>query len=55
MGMRARWWPRGLCSRAGAAGTVGTWGAAPYPGSVVIDQKDAGLNKGLVVLFPDDL
>ena len=54
MGMRARWWPRGPCV-GHAARDSETWGAAPYPGSVVIDQKDAGINKGLVVLFPDDL
>ena len=53
MGMRARWWPRGTC--VGHAARDRTWGAAPSPGSVVIDQKDSGLNKGLVVLFPDDL
>lgn len=59
--MRLRAW---ACGRAGdpvarawgtLRGTAQTWGDAPYPGSVVIDQKDAGLNKSLVVLFPDDL
>ena len=50
MGMRALVAPWPVC-RAALRGTVKR-GAAPYPGSVVIDQKDAGLNKGLVVLFP---